>query len=214
MAANKYFFPIILGLLCLTYSSTSVSPTPPSPSHANKVMLALAECVKAIQGLTGQAKTSQAAQDLQQIVDATQATSHKQPQQCEESTTNNDNNNNNRLRVPRVSTPIPRLPSNASCHQALTNTAWTTIYTTTRITESARRKCSRKRQVGAIQQATTPLSTANRVRKRAQVETAAARGAPPSWAHDQEQDNQGYNHQQVGQDLQWQLGNYNNNAEG
>jgi hypothetical protein len=41
--------------------------------HADKVMQALAECGKAIQGMTGKARNSQAAQDLQCIVDATQA---------------------------------------------------------------------------------------------------------------------------------------------
>jgi hypothetical protein len=37
------------------------------------VMHALADCVKALQGMTGSARNSQAAQDLQQIIDATQA---------------------------------------------------------------------------------------------------------------------------------------------
>ncbi len=36
-------------------------------------MQALAECIKAIQGMPGNAKNSQAAQDLQRIVDAEQA---------------------------------------------------------------------------------------------------------------------------------------------
>jgi hypothetical protein len=48
--------------------------TNPTITHADKVMLALSECVKAIKGLTGQAKTSQKAKDLQRIVDATRAT--------------------------------------------------------------------------------------------------------------------------------------------
>jgi hypothetical protein len=39
--------------------------TNPSITQANKVMHALAECVKAIQGMTGKARNSQAAQDLQ-----------------------------------------------------------------------------------------------------------------------------------------------------
>jgi hypothetical protein len=47
--------------------------TNPSITHTNKVMQALAECVKALQGMTGKARNSQAAQDLQCIVDATQA---------------------------------------------------------------------------------------------------------------------------------------------
>jgi hypothetical protein len=36
-------------------------------------MHALADCIKVIQGMTGKARISQAAQDLQEIVDATQA---------------------------------------------------------------------------------------------------------------------------------------------
>jgi hypothetical protein len=36
-------------------------------------MHALAECIKAIQGMIGKARNSQAAQDLKRIVDATQA---------------------------------------------------------------------------------------------------------------------------------------------
>jgi hypothetical protein len=47
--------------------------TNPTITHANKVMQALAECVKDIQGMTGKDRNSQAAQDLQPIVDATQA---------------------------------------------------------------------------------------------------------------------------------------------
>jgi hypothetical protein len=45
----------------------------PSITHTDKVMHALAECVKAIQGMTGKARNPQAVQDLQRIVDATQA---------------------------------------------------------------------------------------------------------------------------------------------
>jgi hypothetical protein len=47
--------------------------TNPSITHADKVMQALAECIKVIQGMTGKARNSQAAQDLQCITDATQA---------------------------------------------------------------------------------------------------------------------------------------------
>ncbi len=47
--------------------------TNPTITHANKVMHALADCVKALQGMTGSARNVQAAQDLQQIIDATQA---------------------------------------------------------------------------------------------------------------------------------------------
>jgi hypothetical protein len=47
--------------------------TNPSITHANKVMQALAECIKAIQGMTVKARNSQAAQYLRCIVDTTQA---------------------------------------------------------------------------------------------------------------------------------------------
>jgi hypothetical protein len=47
--------------------------TNPSITHANKVMQALAECIKVIQGMKGNARNSQATQNLQCIVDATQA---------------------------------------------------------------------------------------------------------------------------------------------
>jgi hypothetical protein len=61
--------------------------TNPSIMHANKVMHALAECAKAIQGMTGKARNSQAAQDLQQIVDATQAHVQTNPHRFEETIT-------------------------------------------------------------------------------------------------------------------------------
>jgi hypothetical protein len=55
--------------------------------HANKVMQALAECVKAIQGMTGKARNSQAAQNLQRIVDATKACIQTNPYRFEETIT-------------------------------------------------------------------------------------------------------------------------------
>jgi hypothetical protein len=41
------------------------SITNPTITHANKVIHALADCIKALQGMTGSTKNSQAAQDLQ-----------------------------------------------------------------------------------------------------------------------------------------------------
>ncbi len=61
--------------------------TNPSITLANKVMQALAECVKAIQGMTGKARNSQGTQDLQHIVDATQACIQTNPHQFEETIT-------------------------------------------------------------------------------------------------------------------------------
>jgi hypothetical protein len=40
-------------------------------THANKVMHALADCIKTLQDTTGSTRNSQAAQDLQQMIDAT-----------------------------------------------------------------------------------------------------------------------------------------------
>jgi hypothetical protein len=50
--------------------------TNPTITHADKVMQALAECVKTITGATG-GTTAQAVKDLQRIVKATQAILHK-----------------------------------------------------------------------------------------------------------------------------------------
>jgi hypothetical protein len=58
--------------------------TNPSITHANKVLQALAECIKAIQGMTDKARNSQAAQDLQCIIDATQVWVQTNPRRFEE----------------------------------------------------------------------------------------------------------------------------------
>jgi hypothetical protein len=47
--------------------------TNPTITHANKVMHALADCVKALHGMTSSTRNSQTAQDLKRIIDATQA---------------------------------------------------------------------------------------------------------------------------------------------
>jgi hypothetical protein len=77
--------------------------TNPSITHTNKVMHALAECIKAIQGMMGKARNSQAAQDLQGIVDATQAQVQTNPHKFEETIT--PDNICNTQRVPRLQTP-------------------------------------------------------------------------------------------------------------
>ncbi len=88
--------------------------TNPSITHANKVMQALAEWVNAIQGMTGKARNSQAAQDLQCIVDATQARVQKNPHRFEE--TNTPDHFCNMQQIPRVqapaSIPIPHTNDN------------------------------------------------------------------------------------------------------
>jgi hypothetical protein len=82
--------------------------TNPTITHADKVMLALAECVKAIKGLTGQDKSSPEAKDLQRIVDATRATLIKQPQQCEEPIRHDEVPL--QAALPRVPAALPRVP--------------------------------------------------------------------------------------------------------
>ncbi len=44
----------------------------PSITHTDNMMHALADCIKAIQEMMGKVRTSQAVQNLQQIIDATQ----------------------------------------------------------------------------------------------------------------------------------------------
>jgi hypothetical protein len=61
--------------------------TNPSITHSDKVMQALAECVKVIQGMTGKDRNSQAAQDLQRIIDVTQARVQRNLHQFEETST-------------------------------------------------------------------------------------------------------------------------------
>jgi hypothetical protein len=77
-------------------------------------MQALAECVKAIQGMTGKARNSQATHDLQFIVDATQAHVQTNPHQFEETIT--PDYTCNMQQVPRVqapaSIPIPHINDN------------------------------------------------------------------------------------------------------
>jgi hypothetical protein len=61
--------------------------TNPFITHADKVMHTLADCVKAIQGMTGKDRHSPSTKDLQQIVDATQAQIKAQPDQFEHTAT-------------------------------------------------------------------------------------------------------------------------------
>jgi hypothetical protein len=86
----------------------------PSITHANKMMKALDECVKAIQGMTAKARNSQAAQDLQNIIDATQAHVQTNPHQFKETITPDHFCNTHQ--VPRVhapaSIPIPHTNDN------------------------------------------------------------------------------------------------------
>jgi hypothetical protein len=83
--------------------------TNPTITHADKVMHALADCVKVLQGTTRSARNSQAAQDLQQTIEATQAHVQAQPDRFEDVATPSATPNIQQVR--RVQTPnMPRVP--------------------------------------------------------------------------------------------------------
>jgi hypothetical protein len=96
-------------------------------------MHALADCIKAIQGMTGKARTYQAVQDLQQIIDATRAHLQAHPNKFGETTTlasrnmqrvprvqvppsatttNHSNDNRRIMRYMHPQPPVPRVPTN------------------------------------------------------------------------------------------------------
>ncbi len=80
--------------------------TNPTITHTNKVMQALAECVKTITGATG-GTTAQEVKDLQCIIKATQAILHKS-----EAPSNNSNAKQQAPRVPNIPRvhALPRVP--------------------------------------------------------------------------------------------------------
>jgi hypothetical protein len=177
--------------------------TNPSITHTGKVMQALAECAKAIQGMTGKARNSQAAQNLQPIVDATQACVQTNPHQFEETVTpyhfhnmqqvpkgqapasipiphTNDNRQitcSMQMQAPilRVPTDVPRFkPISAPC------VATNPPIPTTLAAESSKHERQRKQQASRLRNAVTPTSPTTRIRTQAQVATAAAQVTPPS----------------------------------
>jgi hypothetical protein len=158
-------------------------------THANKVMHALVDFIKALQGMTGSARNSQAAQDLQQIIDATQANIQAQSECFKDNAT--PSAKPHMQRVPRVQpppsvptphinvnkwitrsmltqTPVLRVPSNGSPTNKPTN----------RPTNSTKWECLRKRQAVQLQTAATPISTSPCIQTRAQVAMEAARVTP------------------------------------
>jgi hypothetical protein len=165
--------------------------TNPTITHANKVMHALADCVKALQGMTGSARNSRAAQDLQQIIDATQANIQAQPQCFKDNATPSPNpytqwvtrvqpppsvptpHINVNIRITHsmlMQTPVPRVPSNGAPTNKPTNMP----------TNSTKWERLRKQRAVQLQNAATPISTSPCVQTRAQVATEAAQVAPPS----------------------------------
>jgi len=77
--------------------------TNPTITHANKVMHTLADCIKALQGMTSSTRNSQAAHDLQRIIEATKAHVQARSNQFEDVTTLSTTPN--MQQVPRVQTP-------------------------------------------------------------------------------------------------------------
>jgi hypothetical protein len=92
-------------LISMPLIATTRLPT--TITYAYKVMHALANFHKAIQGITGKARTSQATQDLQRILDATQAHLQAHPNKFEETITLD--NTRNMQKVLRVQAP-PSIP--------------------------------------------------------------------------------------------------------
>ncbi len=164
--------------------------TNPSITHADKVMQALAEFVKAIQGMTGKARNSQAAQDLQRIVDTTHTCIQTNPHQFEETIT--PDNICNTQQVPRVqapaSIPIPhtndnrqitgsmqpqapilRVPTDILMVKPISVPCIATITKssskpTTLAVESSKCNCQRKQQASQLRNAITPTSPTTHIR--------------------------------------------------
>jgi len=175
--------------------------TNPTITHTDKVMHALADCVKALQGMMSSARNSQAAHDLLRIIEATKAHVQARPDRFEDVTTLSTTPN--MQRVPRVQTPgmprVPRVqlpPSVPATHtddtkritcsmlaQTSVPRVHSKVTTTNMPTDSAKRERIRKRQASQLRNAATPPSTSPRARTRAQVATAAARVAPPFHEH-------------------------------
>jgi hypothetical protein len=86
----------------------------PSITHADKVMHALADCIKAIQGMTCKARNSQAAQDLKRIIDVTQAHLQANPHKFEETITPDDIHNTQPVTRVQAPTSFPKPHTNDS----------------------------------------------------------------------------------------------------
>ena len=175
--------------------------TNPSVTHADNVMHTLADCVKAIQGMTGKDRHSLTTKDLQlqQIVDTTQAQIKAQPDRFEHMATHTDTPPTQQVlrvqmqQVPRVQTtanmPIPHNDTNRriTCSMNMTtpfprvpiNSA-STNKPTTPLTVTMRRERIRKRRAARLRSAEPMINTSPHTRTQAHVATAAAQIAPPA----------------------------------
>jgi hypothetical protein len=142
--------------------------TNPTITHANKVMHTMANCIKALQGVTSGTRNSQAAQDLQRIIEATKAHVQAQPNCFEDVAT--PSATPNMQQVPRVQTPnmsrVPRVqvpPSVPATHtvdnkriarsmraQPSVPRVHSNVTPTNMPTNSAKQECIRKRQAAQL----------------------------------------------------------------
>ncbi len=169
-------------------------------------MQALAECVKAIQGMTGNARNTQAAQDLHRIVDTTQAPVQANPHKFDKTTTPDDihnmqqvlrvqappsdliphtNDNRQITRSMHSKAPILRVPTDISKVKPISVPLITTTIEprskpTTLDAESSKRERHCKQQATWLCNAITPTIPTQHIRTWAQLATAAAQVAPPS----------------------------------
>ena len=161
--------------------------TNPTITHADKVMQALAECVKVIHGLKGKDKTSQATLDLQRIVDATQARITAHPDSIEKTATHTKH----QQQVPRVQIPInipihhrdenKRITRSMSTITPVPRVTPTTTpsFTPTSIPATAtRRERIKKRRATRLR--SNISAPPPPIRTRAQRAIAAAQAAPPA----------------------------------
>ena len=146
--------------------------TNPSVTYADKVIHALPDCVKAIQGMTGKDRHSPTMKDLQQIVDTAQAQIKAQPDRFEHMVTHRDTPPIQRVlrvqtqQVPSVQTtanmPIPHNGANRwiTCSMNMITpfprvpiSSASTNKPTTPPTVTMRRECIRKRRAARLQSA-------------------------------------------------------------
>jgi hypothetical protein len=169
------------------------------------VMNTLADCVKAIQGMTGNVRNSQAMQDLQCVVDATQAHVQVNPHKFHKTTIPDIFHNmqwvlrvqappsdhiphTNDNRWPTCSmhpqAPFPMVPTDIPTVTPISVPLVATAIEprskpTTLAAKSSKRKRHCKRQATWMRNTITPTSKTTHIRTWAQVVTAAAQVAPP-----------------------------------
>ncbi len=156
--------------------------TNPSITHADKVMHALAECIKALQGMKGKDKTSQATKDLQQIVDATQVHIKAQPNHLETMATPTDSIQiQQALRVQTPTRePIPSTNDTKRITHSMTmaapvlrvpNIRVPTCKPTANPMEATRRERVRKRRMARLRNRTTTITVPPQIRTRSTSST-------------------------------------------